>query len=239
MTEKTKALFGVIPGQPAEGASAVVVLSGGQDSVTCLGYALKCFEKVSAIGFRYGQKHEVELRQASKICLDHGVSYEIFDIPALSVLADSALVTDGDVTKPHHRNAALPASFVPNRNALFLTIAHAYAQKVGATALVTGVCETDFSGYPDCRHGFIEKLEAALNEGYLTNIRIYTPLMYISKAETFRLAEACGFLATVIDDSHTCYNGDRSTLHEWGAGCGECPACVLRAKGYAEFISGN
>lgn len=217
-------------------SKAVVVLSGGQDSVTCWGYALKEFDEVCAIGFRYGQKHAVELAQAEVICARHNVPFTIHDIPSLSMLGDSALTTNGDVNQAHHRDASLPASFVPNRNALFLTIAHAYAQKVGAEALVTGVCQTDYSGYPDCRLDFILKLEAALNTGYNTNIRIETPLMHLDKAETFALAQGYGFLEEVLEFSHTCYNGDRNRRHAWGYGCGECPACKLRKAGYEEFL---
>lgn len=218
----------------------VVVLSGGQDSVTCLGVALREAandgSKLFAIGFHYGQKHDVELAQAQKICERFDVPFTVHSIPSLSSFADSALTTNGDVTKAHHRNASLPASFVPNRNALFLTIAHAYAQKVGAEFVVTGVCQTDYSGYPDCRVEFIWKLQDALNVGYKTNIQLVTPLMYLTKAETFTLAKEVGFLDTVINDSHTCYNGDQSTRHDWGYGCGKCPACELRAKGYAEYL---
>lgn len=227
----------------------LVVLSGGQDSVTCLGLALQeALEKrveqseyttVEAIGFRYGQKHEVELFCAGTLCSRLGVPFVIHEIPSLSILGDSALTTDGDVSQQHHRSANLPASFVPNRNALFLTIAHAYAQKIGADKIVTGVCQTDYSGYPDCRAEFIWKLQDALNTGYQTSIVIDTPLMHLTKAETFQVADECGFLETVINDSHTCYNGDRSVKHDWGFGCGKCPACELRAKGYAEFLAGK
>lgn len=218
--------------------SAVVVLSGGQDSVTCLGLALHAFENVFAIGFDYGQKHSVELEQARLICAKHEVPFEIFGIPALKELDDSALIGDGDVNAPHHRKPELPASFVPNRNALFLTIAHAYAQKVDADALVTGVCQTDFSGYPDCRLDFVRRLQTALNIGYDCYIEIMTPLMHLNKAQTFALAEECGFLETVINDSHTCYNGVRDKMHEWGAGCGDCPACKLREVGYYDYTNG-
>lgn len=227
-----------IPDSPKEGTTAVVVLSGGQDSVTCLGLALRCFEKVFAIGFEYGQKHSVELEQAQKICDAHDVPFELFGIPALKELNDSALIGEGDVNAPHHRKPSLPASFVPNRNALFLTIAHAYAQKVDADVLVTGVCQTDFSGYPDCRLAFVQQLEFALNVGYDTNIKIMTPLMNLNKAQTFALAEECGFLKVVVDESHTCYNGDRTNKHSWGAGCGECPACKLRETGYIDYVRG-
>lgn len=226
-------------GMEVTGKSAVVVLSGGQDSVTCLGWALKHFEQVFAIGFRYGQKHEIELEQAAKICKTYDVSFQTFDIPVLAELGDSALTTNGDVTKAHHRMKNLPASFVPNRNALFLTMAHAYAQKVESDALVTGVCQTDYSGYPDCRDEAIGEIEKALNVAYETSIRILTPLMWLNKAETFKLAEEVGFLSVVIDESHTCYNGERNITHSWGKGCGQCPACELRSKGYELYISNS
>lgn len=221
--------------------NALVVLSGGQDSVTCLGVALHqvkqgFFEQVYAIGFSYGQKHSIELEQAELICEQLGVDFVVHEIPSLEVLADSALTTNGDVTRQHHRDASLPASFVPNRNALFLTIAHAYAQKIGASGVFTGVCQTDYSGYPDCRAQFIEALQTTLNLGYNTDIELVTPLMYLTKAETFHLAKMVGVLDTVITHSHTCYNGNRETFNAWGYGCGECAACELRAKGYNEFL---
>lgn len=222
--------------------TAVVVLSGGQDSVTCLGVALKHYAKVHAVGFSYNQKHEVELHCAAKICEEHKVPFQVFNIPALASLNDSALIRGGDtdVNGEHHSKPNLPASFVPNRNALFLTTAHAYAQKVNADHIITGVCETDFSGYPDCRQVFITALESALNIGYETAIRIHTPLMGLDKAETFKLAEDVDFLDTVLVDSHTCYNGNHRAedYHEWGYGCGECPACKLRAQGWDEFVVG-
>lgn len=214
----------------------LVVLSGGQDSVTCLVKALCEGEfEVHAIGFKYGQKHATELECAQQICNKFSVPFTIHEIPSLVLLADSALTTAGDVGAVHHRDASLPASFVPNRNALFLTIAHAYAQKIGAERIVTGVCQTDYSGYPDCRQEFVNALERALNVGYNTNILIETPLMYMNKAETFVMAEQCGFLEDVIEMSHTCYNGERDTRHDWGYGCGKCPACELRKKGWEEY----
>lgn len=225
-----------------KGKSAVVVLSGGQDSVTCLGLALRNFETVHAVGFVYGQKHEVEIHCANRICEEHDVPFTVFSIPALQSIGNSALIRgteQSDVGAKHTQNANLPASFVPNRNALFLTTAHAYAQKVGADTLITGVCETDFSGYPDCRDEFIRSLEATLNLGYQTNIKISTPLMWLNKAETFGLAHAVDFLTVVLEDSHTCYNGDHTNNHVWGYGCGECPACKLRANGFEAFIEAN
>lgn len=216
---------------------AVVVLSGGQDSVTCLGYALDTYSEVYPIGFSYGQKHSIELEQAEEICKKFGLDFACFEIPALKELGDSALTTGGDVNEKHHRDSTLPASFVPNRNALFLTIAHAYAQKVQAIDVITGVCQTDYSGYPDCREAFVKQLELTLNVGYNTGINLVTPLMYLTKAQTFELAEKHGFLKVVVEDSHTCYNGDRTQMNEWGAGCGQCPACKLRAAGWEEFVA--
>lgn len=215
-------------------SKAVVVFSGGQDSTTCLGWAKRYYREVECIAFRYGQKHDAELRAASAIAAELGVNIEYHDIPSLQALGDSALTTGGDVTQKHHRNAELPASFVPNRNALFLTIAHAYAQKVGANTIITGVCQTDYSGYPDCRQEFIDRLSVALDVGYMTEIEIKTPLMNLNKAQTFQMAKDCKVLDQVLRLSHTCYN-NVTTMNEWGKGCGHCPACELRAKGWEEF----
>lgn len=220
---------------------AVVVLSGGQDSVTCLGIANKLFDEVHAITFNYGQKHIVEIMQARKICDELGVNHVVHEIESLRMLNDSALINGNgaDVSEAHHANDKLPASFVPNRNALLLTIAHAFAQKVGADTLLTGVCETDFSGYPDCREVFIGMLERTLNIGYQTNIRIMRPLMHLDKAQTFALAQEAGVLDLVLEKSHTCYNGNHTDQHDWGYGCGKCPACEIRANGYAKFEAGE
>jgi 7-cyano-7-deazaguanine synthase len=224
----------VSPGEPA-----VVVLSGGQDSVTCLGIAREHHETVIAVSFRYGQKHATELAQAALLCERHGIEHIVVALDFLGELVTSALTTpDGDTTQPHAYKPGLPASFVPNRNALFLTVAHAIAQEKKACYVYTGVCQTDYSGYPDCREGFISALEEALNTGYETDIRIITPIMHLTKAETFGLADELGILDEVIEDSHTCYNGDREHRHDWGYGCGECPACVVRARGYAEYLAG-
>ena len=175
--------------------------------------------------------------QAQLICEKLGVPITLVDIPALSQFGDSALTTGGDVTQAHHRTPNLPASFVPARNATFLTLAHGLAQKICASTIITGVCQTDYSGYPDCRAVFIQALALALNLGYETEIEILTPLMYLTKAETFQMASKYDILDIVIEDSHTCYNGVR-TPHEWGAGCGECGACELRAKGFYEWRDG-
>lgn len=218
-------------------ARAVVVLSGGQDSMTCLALALREAKDVHCITFDYGQRHRVEIEQAELICRLWGaVSHRIVDLSrVLPQLVTSALTTPGrSVAEPHERLKNLPASFVPARNALFLTLAHALACELDASAVYAGMCSTDYSGYPDCRRPFIRGINRALNEGYEASVDIRTPLMYLTKAETFRLAEQLGVLDDVVEHSHTCYEGDHATRHEWGFGCGKCPACVLRKNGYFE-----
>lgn len=213
---------------------ALVVMSGGQDSTTCLGVALHNHAEVHAISFNYGQKHSVELDVARQICEKHFVPHQIIDVPMLKLMKSSALVTHGDTSQKHAYLEGLPASFVPARNALFLTMAWGIAMELGVDYIYTGVCQTDYSGYPDCRDEFIQKLNEALIVGYNTTMGIRTPLMFLDKADTFQLARAVGILDDVLELSHTCYNGDR-TPNVWGAGCGECGACTLRKKGYAEF----
>lgn len=218
----------------------LVLLSGGQDSVTCLGIALGNYTKVSAISFLYGQRHMREVEVASDIAKRHNVNHRVVDVgPTFNGLVISALTDptadDKATSKPHPTKPGLPASFVPGRNALFLVLAHAYAQTIGAGLIMTGVCQTDYSGYPDCRDGFVRVIQDALNIGYETNVQILTPLMFVDKAETFALAEEWGFLDEVLTNSLTCYNGDE-TQHEWGKGCGECPACKLRIAGYKKFV---
>lgn len=205
--------------------------------MTCLGYALEQYESVAAISFVYGQKHAIELECAKTLCTKYSVPHKIVDLSFLGSVVTSALTSDGDINQPHAYKPGLPASFVPNRNALFLTVAHAHAQEIKADVLVTGVCQTDYSGYPDCRNAFVRALESALNIGYQTQIAISTPLMWITKAQTFAFAERYGFLIEVIENSHTCYEGNHHTRHAWGYGCGQCPACKLRAAGYEEFIN--
>lgn len=214
---------------------ALVIFSGGQDSTTCLGYALKKFDEVVAISFRYGQKHSIELEQARTICQKLDVELHEIDISFFGQMVDSALTHNGNVNEKHSRLKDLPASFVPNRNGLFILLAHAFAQKIGVEVLVTGTCETDFSGYNDCRQEFIDSMSRTLKLSSGCLIEIETPLMYLNKAQTFDLAEKCGILDIVLKDSHTCYNGDRTHEHEWGFGCGVCPACVLRENGYTQF----
>ena len=218
--------------------TCLVVLSGGQDSITCLGLALSMYATVRAISFNYNQRHAVELECAREVCRRHGVEHRIVELgPLLASLVTSALTGVGDVGQPHAYKPGLPSSFVPGRNALFLTLAHAHAQEVGASIVMTGVCQTDYSGYPDCRDSFIKALAYALNIGYETKISIVTPLMFSTKAETFALAKEVGFLDEVLEHSHTCYRGDHEHRHDWGYGCGDCPACELRKKGYDEWVA--
>ncbi len=229
-----------IPGLPAVSAldPAVVVLSGGQDSITCLYLALSRHAQVYAVSFLYGQKHRTELIQAAKVADRESVPHSMLDLSFFGAMVTSELVNDsGDTTQPHPYKPGLPASFVPNRNALFLTLAHAQAQEMRAKYIYTGVCQTDFSGYPDCREEFIQAFEQSLNIGYETDIRILTPMMHLDKADTFAMARDLGCLDAILEDSHTCYNGDRSVRHEWGYGCGNCPACVIRKRGYTEFVA--
>lgn len=214
-------------------AKALMVFSGGQDSTTCLGWALNRFEAVETITFDYGQRHIVELQQAKKIAGLLGVKNTVFLLNIFENLAASSLIEkDSDLNKPHEKKPNLPSSYVPNRNALMFTIAHAYAQKLGFDSLVTGVCESDYSGYPDCREAFVLSLEKALNLGSDEQIKFFYPLMKLDKADTFALAKQEGVLDAVVAYSHTCYNGDREHRHVWGYGCGECPACRLRSRGW-------
>lgn len=215
---------------------ALVVLSGGQDSVTCLAWALHTFEEVEAITFAYGQRHNVELKCATAVCREMGVPHKVVDMSFFGEMSHSALTGAGSVKESHDFNDDLPASFVPNRNAMFTTAAHAWAQTINAQHLVLGVCQTDYSGYPDCREEFIGKIQDALNSGAARQVGIFTPLMHLTKAETFLLTDELGALETVIEMSHTCYEGDRSVRHAWGYGCGDCPACELRRKGYEEYV---
>lgn len=212
---------------------AVVIFSGGQDSTTCLYWALQNFDYVEAITFFYGQNHRVELKSAKAICEKEKIKQTVVDLNFLNTLIESAMLNGGDTSKITEKG--LPSSFVPNRNQIFITLSHAYAQKIGAQNLVTGVCQTDYSGYPDCRNAFIQKLQGVTNEGSSANIMIHTPLMWIDKAQTWAMAAGLGRLFEIIELSHTCYLGDHYSKHEWGYGCGHCPACQLRAKGWEEF----
>lgn len=221
---------------------ALVLFSGGQDSTACLAWALDRYARVETVGFDYGQRHAVELeaRQvvrariaaqfpawAPRLGEDH-----LLDIRAFGALGDTAMTGDRAI---EITEKGLPSTFVPGRNLVFLTYAAALADRRGLGALVGGMCETDFSGYPDCRRDTLDALETALNLGMEQDFRIETPLMRLTKAETWALAKTLGgeaLVAITVEDSHTCYFGERGALHAWGHGCGTCPACDLRQRGY-------
>lgn len=216
---------------------AVVIFSGGQDSTVCLASAIKTFgeEEVVALTFRYGQKHSrAEIEAATLIAGLLGVKHEVVNLTEISSTLESDLIGKGNLDKNAKNEKGLPTSFVPNRNQLFYTLAHAYAQKVGATYLYIGANQVDYSGYPDCREKFLIGLEALTNAGSQSNIILMMPLIKLSKAEIFKMAEILGCLDLVLQMSHTCYMGNTSK-NEWGQGCGECNACLIRKKGYKEY----
>lgn len=211
---------------------AVVLLSGGQDSTTCLFWAKERFETVLAIGFDYGQKHKQELQQAANIAALAEVPYKVFNLEG--VFGNSSLVDQSqDVNKPHTINPALPSSFTAGRNMVFLAIAAGYAFNEGAEVIVTGVCQTDYSGYPDCREAFIATMENAIATGLDTVIPILTPLMFMTKAETWRMAKELNVLDIIVNHTLTDYNGSM-VMNEWGRGVDNNPATALRVKGYYE-----
>lgn len=212
---------------------ALVLFSGGQDSTTCLFWALQKFSSVRALGFDYGQKHVIELQQARQIAHMAMVPFEVMDIRG--TLGGSALTEhDQDINAPHAASPTLPASFVPARNALFLTLAAGVGYQRGIQDLVGGMCQTDFSGYPDCRREFVDAMESALGLALAHEVRIHTPLMYLTKAETWKMANELGVLELVIEHTHTDYNGDRRHRHAWGYGQLDNPATCLRAEGFEE-----
>lgn len=219
--------------EPSELTTALVLLSGGQDSTTSLYWAKARFDLVEAVGFDYGQKHGIELDQAVQIAAEADVPYRIFSLRGL--LEGSALTEDElDIAGAHPLRSSLPASWLPGRNALFLTVAASFAVQKGIVDLVGGMCQTDYSGYPDCRRVFIDAQQIALSLALDCDIRIHTPLMYLTKAETWKMAADLGCLETVRLLSHTDYNGNRTQLNEWGYGKLDNPASELRAKGYEE-----
>jgi 7-cyano-7-deazaguanine synthase len=233
--------------------TALVLFSGGQDSTTCLAYALARYERVETVAFDYGQRHHVELdarlnvlreiRQqfpawAPKLGEDH-----LLDLSVLGKVSETSLTRD---TAFQMEANGLPNTFVPGRNLMFLTLAAALAYRRGLQVLVTGVCETDFSGYPDCRDDTMKAMQLALSLGMDRRFLIETPLMWIDKAATWELARDLGaksgqpqggqaLVDLIVEHTHTCYLGDRTHRHAWGYGCGTCPACELRARGYAGF----
>jgi 7-cyano-7-deazaguanine synthase len=229
--------------------TALVLFSGGQDSTTCLAWALEHFARVETIGFDYGQRHAVELQMrprlrerlialrsawADRLGEDHLVKLD-----ALAAISETALTRDMTIEIAEN---GLPTTFVPGRNLVFLIFAGAVAYRRGARNLVAGMCETDYSGYPDCRDETIKAMQRALTLGMDRPFVVHTPLMHIDKAGTFAMAEEIGgkpLLDLVIEETHSCYRGDRSKRHAWGYGCGGCPACRLRAEGFARFTEGK
>lgn len=208
---------------------AIVVFSGGQDSTTCLFWAKKKFKEVIAVSFDYGQKHKLELECATDICKKYNVEHHIMDLNLLNQLAPNSLTrTDIEVDK-EAPSGEVPNSFVDGRNMLFLTFVGVFAKQRGINHIITGVSQSDFSGYPDCRDVFIRSLNVTLNLAMDYQFVIHTPLMWINKAETWKMADDLGVLNIVKEETLTCYNGIK------GNGCGECPACKLRKNGYLEF----
>jgi 7-cyano-7-deazaguanine synthase len=219
-------------------SKAYILLSGGQDSFVCLIWALQQFAEVEAISIAYNQRHAKEIEYAKKIAAHFGVSHFTYDIGSfMSSIAESSLLNTANHNTQHAQASHLPASFVPNRNGLFLTIIanHAFKQEPKHIHLVTGTCETDYSGYPDCRDSYIKAKATELSLGLDISVTIHTPLMWKTKAETFVMAHEAGKLNELINLTLTCYNGEE-TMHSWGYGCGECPSCMLRKKGYEEFL---
>jgi 7-cyano-7-deazaguanine synthase len=233
----------VIPGD----RSALVLFSGGQDSATCLAWALDRFDHVETLGFDYGQRHRVELDRraalragttglnpawAARLGDDHTLALD-----ALGQVSETALTREAAIG---YEASGLPNTFVPGRNLVFLTFAAALAYRRGLRHIVGGMCETDYSGYPDCRDDTIKALQVALNLGMERRFVLHTPLMWLDKAQTWGLAETLGGRALVdliVEESHTCYLGERGQRHPWGYGCGTCPACRLRADGFARFTA--
>ncbi|MCG9736740.1 7-cyano-7-deazaguanine synthase QueC [Shewanella insulae] len=212
-------------------SKAVVVFSGGQDSTTCLIQALNQYDEVHAVTFDYGQRHSEEIATAEKLAKQLKVaSHKILDVTVLNELAISALTRDAIPVSNELMDNGLPNTFVPGRNILFLTLAGIYAYQLGAESVITGVCETDFSGYPDCRDSFIKAMQSALEQGMDRKLKLVTPLMWLNKAQTWALADKYHSLELVRDQTLTCYNGIV------GSGCGTCPACLLRAKGLNDYL---
>lgn len=227
--------------------SALVLFSGGQDSTTCLAWALTRYDHVETLGFDYGQRHAIELTMRpklldslramrpdwkSKLGEDH-----VLDLSLLAAISDTALTSDVAITMQEN---GLPNTFVPGRNLLFLTSAAALAYRRGISDLVGGMCETDYSGYPDCRDETLKSLQQAINLGMASKLTIQTPLMWLNKAQSWQLAATLGgeeLVELIRTESHTCYLGERGVLHAWGHGCGTCPACELRARGYTDYLA--
>ncbi|MBN03573.1 7-cyano-7-deazaguanine synthase QueC [Ponticaulis sp.] len=223
-------------------SAAVVLFSGGQDSTVCLAWALKNFNQVSTVGFDYGQRHRIELecrqhvlsamRDCNTVETGHLGDDALLDLSVLGQISETSLTSEAEITMSEQ---GLPSTFVPGRNLIFLTLASAVAWRRNADILVGGMCETDYSGYPDCRRTTLDAQQQALALGMERDFRVDTPLMYKTKADTFAMAKALGgndLVELIVEHTHTCYLGDRSARHDWGYGCGTCPACELRANGW-------
>jgi 7-cyano-7-deazaguanine synthase len=233
-------------GRTMTATGALVLLSGGQDSTTCLALALDCHEHVETVGFDYGQRHQVELGQRAIVLekirqnfpawRDRLGEDHLVRIESLAQISATALTHDIEIKMDAR---GLPNTFVPGRNLLFLTFAAALAYRRGLKHIVGGMCETDFSGYPDCRDDTIKAMQLALNLGMESRFVVDTPLMWLDKAATWRLAESVGGTALVNlirKETHSCYLGERTKWHDWGYGCGSCPACQLRAEGWRKYV---
>lgn len=205
-------------------SSAVLLLSGGQDSTTCLAWAKEKFDKIYALTIHYGQLHKIELESAKKIAKLNKIPLKIYKTDLFKEFTKSAL-TNKEIAIKTHKNK-LPSTFVPGRNLIFLSIAAIYAKQLGITDIITGVCQTDYSGYPDCRDDFVKSLETTISLAMETQFKIHTPLMWLTKADTVKLMQQLGKIE-LLKHSHTCYKGERPA-------CGKCPACLLRLKGFKE-----
>jgi 7-cyano-7-deazaguanine synthase len=234
-------------GPMTDRSGALVLFSGGQDSTVCLAWALDRYERVETVGFDYGQRHAVELAARmevrARICEEFPAwkarlgEDHVLEMRGFGAVAQSALTADRAIEMTAK---GLPSTFVPGRNLAFFVYAAALADRRGLTALVGGMCETDFSGYPDCRRETLEAMLTALNLGMAADFSLETPLMWLTKAQTWALAKGLGgegLVELIVEASHTCYLGDRATRHAWGYGCGTCPACELRAKGYETWAA--
>jgi 7-cyano-7-deazaguanine synthase len=227
--------------------AALVLFSGGQDSTTCLAWALERYSRVETLGFDYGQRHAIELTVRPQLLAQlrtHKPEWDarlgqdhMLDLSLISALSQTAMTEDIEIVM---QDNGLPNTFVPGRNLMFMTVAATLAYRRGLNVLVGGMCETDFSGYPDCRDDTMKALQVALNLGMDTRIKLETPLMWLDKAQTWSLAGQLGgqpLVDLIRAGTHTCYLGQRGALHDWGYGCGTCPACALRARGYREYAA--
>ena len=212
---------------------ALVVFSGGQDSTTCLFWALKHFKEVHTVTFSYGQRHALETEMARRLAEKAGVDFHLMDIPLIGSLGSNSLTDASAVMDEKKPEGTFPNTFVPGRNLFFLSIAAVYAREHGIKNIITGVSETDFSGYPDCRDSFIRSLNVTLNLAMDEQFVIHTPLMWLDKAETWALADSLGVMDIIRNETLTCYNGIP------GDGCGHCPACTLRRAGLENYRNGK